>query len=134
MSDLDKASEDHKGSVSVLIDEAAELAASIKALDAEVAEATEQRKSHNAEYVESLAAKKVAVDLLGLDKNRFQACYNPVLHKAAPKRELSKEDRIAVNSGGTAPPTPAPGGAPTPKEERSNGVALLVPLRAAVIK
>ena len=30
--------------------------------------------------------------------------------KAPPKRELSREDRIAVNMGGTAPPTPAPGG------------------------
>merc|ERR1719440_1257419 len=33
-----------------------------------------------------------------------------MLYKAAPKRELSEEDRIAVNMGGTAPPTPAPGG------------------------
>merc|ERR1740117_2667932 len=39
--------------------------------------------------------------------NKF---YNPSLYKAAPKRELSEEDRIAVNMGGTAPPTPAPGG------------------------
>merc|ERR1712070_1129544 len=35
---------------------------------------------------------------------------NKALYKAAPKRELSEEDRIAVNMGGTAPPTPAPGG------------------------
>ena len=36
--------------------------------------------------------------------------YNPSLHVEAPKRELSAEDRIAVNFGGTPPPTEAPGG------------------------
>merc|ERR1719352_1999710 len=39
--------------------------------------------------------------------NKF---YNPTQYKAPPKRELSAEDRIVVNNGGTAPPTPAPGG------------------------
>eukprot|EP00929_Paragymnodinium_shiwhaense_P070756 TRINITY_DN3587_c0_g1_i1.p1 TRINITY_DN3587_c0_g1~~TRINITY_DN3587_c0_g1_i1.p1 ORF type:complete len:227 (-),score=114.66 TRINITY_DN3587_c0_g1_i1:102-761(-) len=43
-------------------------------------------------------------------KNRMNKFYNKALYKPAPKRELSEEDRIAVNMGGTAPPTPAPGG------------------------
>jgi len=39
--------------------------------------------------------------------NKF---YNPKLYKAAPKRELSEEERITVNMGGTLAPTAAPGG------------------------
>merc|ERR1719450_315831 len=39
--------------------------------------------------------------------NKF---YNPRLYKAAPKVELGAGERIAVSMGGTAPPTPAPGG------------------------
>merc|ERR1712226_1634766 len=36
--------------------------------------------------------------------------YNPKLFKPAPKVELSSEERILVSQGGTASPTPAPGG------------------------
>ena len=39
--------------------------------------------------------------------NKF---YNKAIYKARPKRELSEEDRIVVNMGGTAPATAAPGG------------------------
>jgi len=36
--------------------------------------------------------------------------YNPKLYKPAPKAELSAQERILVSQGGTASPTPAPGG------------------------
>mmetsp|Transcript_75612 Transcript_75612/g.171109 ORF Transcript_75612/g.171109 Transcript_75612/m.171109 type:complete len:272 (-) Transcript_75612:43-858(-) len=36
--------------------------------------------------------------------------YNPKLSRPPSKRELSAQDRIAVNMGGSAPPTEAPGG------------------------
>merc|ERR1719424_1428484 len=39
--------------------------------------------------------------------NKF---YNPKLYKAPPKRELSEEERITLNMGGTLAPTEAPGG------------------------
>merc|ERR1719446_971662 len=39
--------------------------------------------------------------------NKF---YNPKLYKAPPKRQLSEEERITVNMGGTLAPTAAPGG------------------------
>merc|ERR1712151_814428 len=42
--------------------------------------------------------------------NRLNQYYNPKLYKPPPKTELSKEDRIFVSEGGTAPPTAAPGG------------------------
>merc|ERR550537_1059728 len=75
-----------------------------------VAEATEQRKEENADFTELMASNTAAKDLIGLAKNRLNKFYNPKLYKPPPKRELSEQDRIAVNMGGTAPPTPAPGG------------------------
>merc|ERR1719223_2457740 len=39
--------------------------------------------------------------------NKF---YNPKLYKAPPKRELSEDERITLNMGGTLAPTEAPGG------------------------
>eukprot|EP00444_Apocalathium_aciculiferum_P048200 CAMPEP_0183499884 /NCGR_PEP_ID=MMETSP0371-20130417/2079_1 /TAXON_ID=268820 /ORGANISM="Peridinium aciculiferum, Strain PAER-2" /LENGTH=225 /DNA_ID=CAMNT_0025693841 /DNA_START=8 /DNA_END=685 /DNA_ORIENTATION=+ len=57
-----------------------------------------------------MAQNTAAKELLGVAKNRLNKFYNPKLHVEAPKRELSAEDRIAVNMGGTPPPTEAPGG------------------------
>merc|ERR1719487_1404049 len=110
VSDLDKAIEEHRNAIETVTDEIASLEAGVKALDKEVAEATEQRKEEHAEFVETLAANNAAVELLGIAKNRLQKFYNPKLYKAPPKRELSAEDRISVNFGGTAPATAAPGG------------------------
>merc|ERR550537_1408768 len=39
--------------------------------------------------------------------NKF---YNPKLYKAPPKRELTEEERITLNMGGTLAPTNPPGG------------------------
>merc|ERR1719238_874166 len=39
--------------------------------------------------------------------NKF---YNPKMYKAPPKRELSEEERITLNMGGTLEPTAPPGG------------------------
>merc|ERR1719171_2654547 len=42
--------------------------------------------------------------------NRLNKFYNPKMYKAPPKRDLSEEERITVNMGGTLAPTAAPGG------------------------
>merc|ERR1719506_3427436 len=47
---------------------------------------------------------------MGLAKNRLAKFYSPKMYKAPPKRELSEEERITVNMGGTLAPTAAPGG------------------------
>merc|ERR1719281_2307710 len=39
--------------------------------------------------------------------NKF---YNPKLYKPPPKRELTEEERITLNMGGTLAPTNPPGG------------------------
>merc|ERR1719253_1440472 len=56
ISDLEKAIEDAKESVSTLKGELSALADGIKALDKSVAEATETRKKEHDDYVETLAA------------------------------------------------------------------------------
>jgi len=88
-----------------------------------------------------------------LQKNRLNKFYNPKLYKPPPKRELSEEDRITVNMGGTLAPTAAPGGiagtgvtalsqvAPPPppetfgayakKGEESNGVITMMDMMVA---
>jgi len=96
--------------IETLTQDIAALTADIKALDKEVAEATEQRKEENTEFTAMMASDTAAKELLGIAKNRLNKFYNPKLYKAAPKVELSAEERILVSEGGSASPTPAPGG------------------------
>merc|ERR1719231_388443 len=99
-----------KTSIATLTDEIAALEDGVKALDKSVQEATETRKAEHEDYVESLAANTNEKDLLKFAQNRLNKFYNPKLYKAPPKRELSEEDQIVVNMGGTLAPTNAPGG------------------------
>jgi len=110
ISDLDTRIEDEKAAIATLTEEIAALEKGIKDLDKQVAEATEARKEAHATYVEELAANTAANELLGIAKNRLNKFYNPKLYKPAPKRELSEEQRITVNMGGTLAATAAPGG------------------------
>merc|ERR1719421_818784 len=96
--------------IATLTDELAALAAGIAELDKSVAEATEQRKEEHTDYTELMASDTQAKDLLEFAKNRLNKFYNPKLYKAPPKRELSEEDRITLNNGGTLAPTAAPAG------------------------
>jgi predicted nucleic acid-binding Zn-ribbon protein len=91
-------------------EEIAALEAGIKALDKAVAEATEQRKEENEDYKELMASDSAAKELLGFAKNRLNKFYDPKLYKAPPKREVSAEDRIVLDMGGTMAPTMPPGG------------------------
>merc|ERR1719310_794485 len=110
VSDAEKAIEDSKEAIATLSSEIEALSSGIQALDKSVAEASETRKEENAEFTTLMAQNSAAKELLGVAKNRLNKFYNPKLYVAPPKRELSEEDRIVVNMGGTAPPTPAPGG------------------------
>jgi hypothetical protein len=109
-SDTEKTMEDEKETIAALVEEIASLEEGIKALDKSVTEATSNRKEENAAYVEELAANIAAIEIIKLAKNRMNKFYNPRLYKAAPKRDLSEEERITVNMGGTLAPTAAPGG------------------------
>merc|ERR1719379_2463095 len=108
ISDLEKAIADEEESIATLASEIEALEDGIKALDKQVAEATEQRKAEHAEFEENLAANNAANDLLAFAKNRLNKFYNPQLYKPPPKRDLSEEERITVNMGGTLAPTNPP--------------------------
>merc|ERR1719453_1785911 len=62
------------------------------------------------ENTELMASDGTAKELLAFAKNRLNKFYNPKLYKAPPKRELSEDERITLNMGGTLAPTAAPGG------------------------
>merc|ERR1712224_978672 len=57
-----------------------------------------------------MAGNTAAQQLLEFAKNRLNKFYNPKLYKAPPKRELTEDQRITLNNGGTLAPTEAPGG------------------------
>merc|ERR1719316_1069334 len=99
-----------KTGIATTADEIKGLEEGIVALDKAVAEATEQRKEEHADFVELMTSNAAAKELIGFAKNRLNKFYNRKLYKAPPKRELSEEDRIAVNMGGTMAPTNPPGG------------------------
>jgi septal ring factor EnvC (AmiA/AmiB activator) len=101
---------DAKESIQTLTEEISSTQATIVENDKFVEEATAQRMEENSAYKTLMTENTAALELIKMAKNRMNKFYNPSLYVAAPKRELSREDRIAVNMGGTAPPTPAPGG------------------------
>jgi hypothetical protein len=110
VSDSEKAIAETKDIIDTLSSEIEALVAGIKSLDKSVADASEQRKTEHADFETLMAQDTAATELIGLAKNRLYKFYEPKMYLPAPKRELSAEDRIMVGIGGTAPPTPAPGG------------------------
>merc|ERR1740139_203260 len=109
ISDLDTVVEESKEGIATLTKEATALKAGIVALDKQVADATEQRQAEGAEHKELMQSNAAAKELILFAKNRLNKFYNPALHKAAPKRQLSEGDQIYENAGGDIPEE-APGG------------------------
>jgi len=110
ISDLGKAIEDFESRIATLKDDIAMLTKGVKDLDEQVAEATSTREAEHSSYTDTMAADQAAIQVIGFAKNRMNRFYNPAMYVEAPKRQLSQEDAIVVGMGGTAPPTPAPGG------------------------
>jgi len=109
-SDLETAIDDASESITNLKAEIEALDDGIKALDKEVGDATGTRKEENEDFKATYAANTAAVDILKFAKNRLNKFYNPKLYKPPAKRELSEEDQITLNMGGSLAPTAAPGG------------------------
>merc|ERR1719503_71251 len=57
-----------------------------------------------------MAQDSAAKEVIHFAKNRLNKFYNPKLYKPPPKRELTEDERITVNMGGTLAPTPPPAG------------------------
>merc|ERR1719395_227383 len=110
ISDLEKSISEDKEMVATLTSEIAALKEGILKLDREVAEATTIRKEEHADFAAELTANKAASDIIDFAKNRMNKFYNPKLYKPPPKRELTEEERITLNMGGTLAPTNPPGG------------------------
>ena len=110
ISDTETAIDDETESISNLKAEIEALDDGIRALDKEVEDATETRQEEHEEFTSTTAGNGAAVDLLKFAKNRLNKFYNPTLYKAPPKRELSEDEQITINMGGTLAPTAAPGG------------------------
>jgi len=110
VADLATAIADAEEGTARLAEEIEALDDGIKAMDKSVEEATVQRQEEHEECTELMANNGVAKDLLNFAKNRLNKFYNPKLYKAPPKRELSEDERITLNMGGTLAPTEAPGG------------------------
>lgn len=110
MSLLEKHIEEDETSIATLTEEITALVEGVEALDKEVAERTDVRKEENSDFITALGQHRSALDLLSFAKNRMNKFYNPKLYTAPPKRELSEDERLTVNFGGSLAPTAAPGG------------------------
>jgi len=110
ISDLEKSIAESKEMIATLETELQALKDGILKLDREVAQATDIRKEEHADFAAELAANKAASDIIDFAKNRMNKFYNPKLYKPPPKRELTEEERITLNMGGTLAPTNPPGG------------------------
>lgn len=110
ISNSEKTIADAQDALNSLTSDIQSLVAGIDALDKSVAEASDQRKNEHQNYETLMSQDTAATELIRLARNRLYKFYAPKMYVPPQQRELSAEDRIMVNIGGTAPPTPAPGG------------------------
>jgi len=100
--DLAKAQDEGKDTMATLGEEIEALSDGIKALDKQVAEATENRKEENAEYKEDMANNVAAKKILELAKGRLAKFYSP---KSAAAASLVA---VGLHELGSAAPPPPP--------------------------
>jgi len=129
VSDSATAIEELEGSIATLTEEIAALKAGIKALDAAVTEATEIRKTENADYKELKQSDTAAKEILAMAKNRLNKFYNPKLYKPPPVEEPTFVHISMHGSQSVAPPPPPETFGPyTKKTEESTGVIAMIDL------
>jgi septal ring factor EnvC (AmiA/AmiB activator) len=143
ISDTEAAIATAKETIATLAEEIAAVTASIETLDNAVAEATELRKSENADYKELMASDTAAKEVLEMALNRLNKYYNPKMYKAPAKVERSTMDAIYQDVGGfvqirshaqqeVAPaPPPATWDAYSKKTEEHGGVVQMMKLLIA---
>jgi peptidoglycan hydrolase CwlO-like protein len=129
VSDLGKAIADYKERIATTADEIEALEAGIKALDKQVAEATEDRKEEHDENTETLANNNAAKGIIEIAKNRLNKFYNPKLYKAP---ESFVQISLHRNDDGVAPPPPPETfGAYSKKGGESGGVINMLDMMVA---
>jgi len=118
ISDLETAIVNAKGGIVTTKEEIDALEDGIKALDKQVAEASENRKEENSEYTELMAGNAAAKELIEFAKNRLNKFYNPKLYKPP----------AFAQAGGRDAPAPPPEEikAYGKKSEESNGIIAMM--------
>merc|ERR1719356_1775681 len=120
VADLETAIVNSKEGIATTKEEIGSLQDGIKALDKEVAEATENRKDESKEYTELMAADAAAKELIEFAKNRLNKFYNPKLYK--PPAEFAQ---LHLHREAPAPP-PESFDAYSKKSEESNGIIAMM--------
>lgn len=117
--DLYKAQEEGKDTLATLGEEIEALADGIKALDKQVAEATENRKEENTEYKEEMGANVAAKKLMEMAKSRLAKFYSP---KSAAASLVSISLHGADGAAAAPPPPPETWGAYKKQTEEAGGI------------
>jgi len=120
VADLETSIVDSKDGIQTTTEEIDALEDGIKALDKEVAEATENRKEENQEYTELMASNSAAKELIEFAKNRLNKFYNPKLYKAPAEFAQVHSHRDAP------PPPPESIEEYSKKGEESNGIIAMM--------
>jgi chromosome segregation ATPase len=115
---LTAAIEDAKETIATLKDEIKSLGEGIVALDKSVAEATENRKEENSDFLTLMASDKAAKELLDFAKNRLNKFYNPKMY--------NPEGLVQVHAHDAPPPAPEKIGAYSKKSEEGGGVIAMI--------
>merc|ERR1712008_535308 len=116
--DLSKAQEEGKDTLATLGEEIEALADGIKALDKQVAEATENRKEENTEYKEEMGANVAAKKLLEMAKGRLAKFYSP---KSAAASMVAVSVHSAEAADAAPPPPPETWGAYKKQTQEAGG-------------
>jgi chromosome segregation ATPase len=120
VADLETAIVNSKDGIVTTKEEIGALEDGIKALDKEVAEATENRKEENTEYTELMASDAAAKELIEFAKNRLNKFYNPKLYKPPAFVQAHAHNKDAP------PPPPEDIKAYGKKSEESNGIIAMM--------
>jgi len=80
--------------ISTLMEEINGLNAEVAFLDKSAAEATAMRQEEHSDYIDMLQMNEAAIGLVKKAQQRMQKFYNPTLYKAAPKVEVTMEQKI----------------------------------------
>jgi len=145
LSDLEKAINETKELIETLTNEIAALNKANDELDADVKEATANRKAENTLYKTTMAENTAALDILKMAKNRLAKFYTPKLYNPPAKKELSAAGAIernyalvqisSHNNGEVAPPPPPETfGAYSKKDEENAGVTEMMELLITDLK
>jgi len=105
LADLETSIADTEESIATVTEEIAATEKGIKALDASVAEATEQRKEQHADFVELMSGDSAAKELLGFARSRLLKFYQPKLY-AATEASLVQVAAHSQLKQPEAPPAP----------------------------